>query len=80
MSDTIAALQPGDIVEIQYRLWRGGEGGGEAMVARWISAHVVRCERGAWPLVRLADGQATEIRPFMTWRQVYRARRPALAA
>lgn len=80
MSEPIAALQPGDIVEIQYRLWRGGEGGSEAMVARWIPAHVVHCERGAWPLARLADGQTTEIRPFMTWRSVHRAPRSALAA
>jgi hypothetical protein len=80
MSDTIAALAPGDIIEIQYRLWRAAPGAREAMVERWISAHVIHCERGTWPLARLADGQTTEVRPFMTWRSVYRTPRPALAA
>lgn len=80
MYTLIDALAPGDIVEIQYRLWRAAPGEREAMVERWISAHIVHCERGAWPLARLVDGQTTEIRPFMTWRQVYRMPRPALAA
>jgi hypothetical protein len=32
-------------------------------------------EPGTWPLARLADGQVTEIRPFMTWRVIPGARR-----
>jgi hypothetical protein len=80
MPEPIHALRPGDIVEIQYRLWRAARGESETMVERWISAHVVHAEGGTWPLARLADGQVTEIRPFMTWRAVYRATRTALAA
>ena len=76
------ALEPGDIVEIKYRVWRPVEGRQEDVVERWISAHVIACERGSWPLARLTDGQMTEIRPFMTWRRIMRTngRSVAIAA
>ena len=78
MSQSLDSLAPGDIVEIMYRQWRPADGRDESMIERWISAHVVACETGTWPLVRLKDGQVTEIRPFMTWRRVSRAtRRPS---
>lgn len=67
MAADIASLAPGDVVEIKYRLWRT-DAAGETMVERWIVAQVVAAEPGTWPLARLADGQVTEIRPFMTWR------------
>ncbi|WP_295559488.1 hypothetical protein [uncultured Hyphomicrobium sp.] len=73
------ALETGDSVEIKYRLWRPADASGEDFVERWIGARVVACEQGTWPLVRLADGQVTEIRPFMTWRCVARARRTSVA-
>ncbi|WP_072391088.1 hypothetical protein [Hyphomicrobium sp. CS1GBMeth3] len=71
-------LEPGDIIEIKYRVWRAAESG-ETLVERWIAATVTDCEDGSWPLARLADGQVTEIRPFMPWRTVMKARR-AIAA
>ncbi|MCC7251761.1 hypothetical protein [Hyphomicrobium sp.] len=75
MSLTLDALEPGDIVEIKYRLWRPADGRGEDVVEKWIQACVVACEHGTWPLARLSDGQVTEIRPFMTWRRIGRSRR-----
>jgi hypothetical protein len=81
MSQSPHALEPGDIVEIQYRLWRPADGsrGEDVVVERWISACVFSCEPGTWPLARLKDGQVTEIRPFMTWRAVSCIRRRASA-
>lgn len=40
---------------------------GETPRRRWVSGIVIDCEAGCWPLVLLADGQVTELRPFMTW-------------
>jgi hypothetical protein len=77
MSARLDTLEPGDIVEIKYRLWRPVDARGEDVVERWISAHVFACEAGTWPLARLNDGQVTEIRPFMTWRCVSRTSRRA---
>lgn len=79
MSASLDALQPGDIVEIKYRLWRAVAEGREEVVKRWVGAHVIACERGTWPLARLADGQMTEIRPFMTWRIITRVKRNSMA-
>lgn len=79
MTASLDALQPGDIVEIKYRLWRPAEGREDDVVERWVGAHVIACERGTWPLARLADGQMTEIRPFMTWRRIMRAKRRSVA-
>lgn len=42
---------------------------------RWVHAVIVSCAPGTWPLARLADGQTTKVRPFMTWRP--NGRRPA---
>jgi hypothetical protein len=79
MTASLDSLAEGDIVEIRYCLWRAADGRGEEVVERWIGACVMSCEQGAWPLARLADGQITEIRPFMTWRWVSRAERRAAA-
>ncbi len=70
MSKAVDGLEAGDIVEIKYRVWRPAGAAGEDVVERWITASVLVCEPGTWPLARLADGQVTEIRPFMTWRLV----------
>lgn len=75
MTASLETLERGDIVEIKYRLWRAAAGGDEDVVERWIAACVTAADDGAWPLARLADGQVTEIRPFMTWRRVFKARR-----
>lgn len=79
MSVSLQCLEPGDRVEVKYRHWRSGASGNEDFVERWVAAVVTVCEPGTWPLVRLADGQVTEIRPFMTWRCVMRARRERVA-
>lgn len=81
MTISIDQLGIGDIVEIKYRVWRKTDNGGEDIVERWVSAHICRRDSGLRPMARLADGQLTEIRPFMDWRLVSRARmRHALAA
>lgn len=79
MSASIDALEPGDVVEIKYRILRAA-GAGDEVVEKWIGAHVIACESGTWPLARLADGQVTEIRPFMTWRAIPGMRRPTAIA
>lgn len=76
MSANFEDLDTGDILEIKYRIWRP-TGAGEDVIERWISAAVIANEDGAWPLARLADGQVTEIRPFMTWRRIASARQPS---
>jgi hypothetical protein len=80
MSASFDTLEPGDIVEIKYRLWRPTDSRSQDVVEKWIGAHVIACEQDTWPLARLTDGQVTEIRPFMTWRIVTRsARRSAIS-
>ena len=64
----IAAIQsliPGDLVQIQCPSpWHD-----DAFASsRWMSARVIDCEVDAWPLVQFADGQLTEVRPFMHFR------------
>ena len=83
MSTTPETLAPGDIIEIKYRLWRASGSGSDHVIERWITARIIVCERSTRPLARLADGQVTEIRDFMSWRLVARAsdrRRVAEAA
>lgn len=74
MKITLETLEPGDIVEIKYRVWRPTGDGSEEVVERWTGGLVVAREPGTRPLLRLADGQMTELRPFMTWRLVCPAR------
>jgi hypothetical protein len=67
-----AGLSPRDVIAIKYRtLSQDGDASGGA--ERWIQAVVIECEPGTWPLVRLVDGQITEVRAFMPWRFVRRA-------
>ncbi len=81
MTISIESLEYGDVVEIKYRVWRKADDGGEDIVERWVTADVCHCEAGSRPIARLADGQLTEIRAFMNWRLISRARsRRALAA
>ncbi|MDQ8700430.1 hypothetical protein [Hyphomicrobium sp. LHD-15] len=79
MSANFDGLDTGDILEIKYRVWRPS-GAGEDVMERWVSAAIIANEHGTWPLARLADGQVTEIRPFMTWRRVFTAKRRGVAA
>ena len=73
-------LEPGDLIEILYRVWRRDDDG-EEIIERWLRAEIIDREPDAWPLARLADGQMTDVRPYMTWRHVTRAhdRRPLAA-
>lgn len=72
MSALCLNLAIGDLIAIQYRTWHV-DGHGGTSVERWIRARVIDCEPGTWPLARLADGQMTEVRPYMTWRTVSKA-------
>lgn len=74
MSKTPETLAPGDIIEIKYRLWRAAGSGADHVIERWITARIIACEPNTRPLARLADGQVTEIRDFMSWRLVARGR------
>lgn len=77
---SLDALEAGDRIEILYRIgWHVGSAE-EEIVDRWIGAEILAREPGTWPLARLADGQITEIRPFMTWRAIPGARRCAASA
>ncbi len=62
-------LAVGDLIGIKYRAW-SDDGSDSALVERWIRAVVIDCEPGTWPLARLADGQLTEVRPYMASRMV----------
>ncbi len=65
-------LERGDLIEIMYRLWRRS-GDADVLIERWIRAEIIDREPGTCPLARLADGQLTEVRRFMTWRHVVKA-------
>ncbi len=73
MQGVCVDLAIGDQIEIKYRAW-SSDGCGDALVERWIHAWVIDCEPGTWPLVQLADGQITEVRPYMSWRMVSNAK------
>jgi hypothetical protein len=60
-------LEPGDRIEIKYRVQRPQDGHAEYR-ERWIEAEIIACEPDTWPLAVLPDGQFTEVRRFMTWR------------
>lgn len=66
--EPIPQLSPGDLIQIRYRLTRHIGSPDECIADKWIAAEVIDCEAGSHPLVRLADGQVTEIRGFMPWR------------
>lgn len=57
-------LMSGDRIEIRYR----AAAQGDELRDKWIAAVVTSVHGGVWPLVRLADGQLTEVRRFMEWR------------
>ncbi len=61
----IESLKTGDRVELMYRV--------DADTARtkWYRGEVIVTDDGSWPLVKLEDGQLTEVRPFMVWRTTH---------
>lgn len=72
MPAEITSLRTGDIVAIKYRLARYSVRG-VCYVEPWIIGAIVNCGDEGWPIVRLDDGQVTELRPFVSWRLVTRA-------
>lgn len=60
-------LLPGDRIEIRYRT-AASLTHDDALRDKWIAAEVKSVDGGVWPLVRLADGQFTEVRRYMEWR------------
>lgn len=61
-------LQPHDLLEIKFKAVDVCSF--EEMTSRWIAAQVIDCSFESRPLVRLIDGQLTELRPYMEWRRV----------
>lgn len=72
MQSSIDELQAGDVIAIKYRVWCDLREGA-ALEDRWLTAQIVESAEDARPIARLADGQLTEIRAFMSWRYVARA-------
>lgn len=75
MASLASELVVGEIIEIKYRVPRPAVGGlDEAQFSdRWIVAEIIHQDDDALPIARLADGQITDIRSYMTWRRVGRA-------
>lgn len=65
-------LVVGEIIEIKYRVPRPSNGAGSNadLGDRWITAKIVHQDDDAPPMARLADGQLTDIRAYMTWRRL----------
>ena len=74
MSNGRADLEVGDLIEIKYRVNRTIGAAGDGLVDKWIGAEVIYGEADERRVVRLADGQLTDIRQYMTWRRVAAAR------
>lgn len=72
MSPNSLGLQKGDVVEISYPP-KHAVASPQPHCRRWLRAQVIDSTPDAWPLVRVSDGQTTEIRRFMPWRLVARA-------
>lgn len=72
MSGDVADLVVGEIIEIKYRVpQRSYEDSGEPLLSdRWFVAEIIHQDYDAPPVARLADGQFTDIRPYMTWRRI----------
>jgi hypothetical protein len=72
MNAEMSDLVVGEIIEIKYRVPRrsGGRGSDGDLSDRWITAKIVHQDDDAPPMARLADGQLTDIRAYMTWRRL----------
>ncbi|MET0408114.1 MAG: hypothetical protein ABW006_07065 [Hyphomicrobium sp.] len=64
----------GEIIEIKYRVPQpAADDPSEPRLSdRWIMAEIIHQDDDAPPMARLADGQLTDIRAYMTWRRVSR--------
>ncbi|MBS0233319.1 MAG: hypothetical protein JSR99_07520 [Proteobacteria bacterium] len=72
MAGNVADLVVGEIIEIKYRVPRpvADEHAGALFCDRWITAEIIHRDEDALPMARLADGQLTDIRAYMTWRRI----------
>jgi hypothetical protein len=70
MASDASNLIVGEIIEIKYRVPRRGVGSDIDLSDRWITAEIVHQDNDAPPMARLADGQLTDIRAYMTWRRL----------
>ncbi len=61
-------LQPQDLLEIKFKMVDVCSF--DEVKYRWVVAQVIECSSECRPLVQLADGQITELRPYMEWRRV----------
>jgi hypothetical protein len=77
MSDHVSDLVVGEIIEIKYRVPRPAFDGlaNSQLSDRWIAAEIIHQDGEALPIARLADGQFTDIRAYMTWRRIARMAR-----
>ena len=66
-------LEVGDIILIMYHVSRDS-GNDSERAGHWIQAEIIEHEADRWPFARLADGQLTDVRPYMTWRGVAKTR------
>jgi hypothetical protein len=74
MAGPASDLAVGEIIEIKYRVPRPGFDGpaDPQFFDRWIMAEIIHQDGEALPIARLADGQFTDIRAYMTWRRIGR--------
>jgi hypothetical protein len=72
MTAELSDLVVGEIIEIKYRVPRPskGDGAGADLDDRWITAKIIHRDADCPPMARLADGQLTDIRAYMTWRKL----------
>jgi len=72
MSDQASDLVVGEIIEIKYRVPQPAfDSLADVQFShRWIMAEIIHQDDDALPIARLADGQITDIRSYMTWRRI----------
>jgi hypothetical protein len=77
MADHASDLVVGEIIEIKYRVPQPvfDDPPGPQFSDRWIMAEIIHQDSEALPIARLADGQITDIRAYMTWRRIARMTR-----
>jgi hypothetical protein len=73
MAGLSSDLVVGEIIEIKYRLPQGMlDDDSPRLSDRWVMAEIIHQDDEALPIARLADGQITDIRAYVTWRHVSR--------
>lgn len=71
MTAQTSDLMVGELIEIKYRVSRLAiDDSTPDFADRWITAQIVHNDDDAPPMARLADGQLTDIRSYMTWRRL----------